>query len=779
MKNHMKRLAALALAAVLILGAVPAQAAEEDALTRGEAANILLEAGFKYTPELEFSDILKGYPGGNLDLDGPVTLAQAMVMLERAFGGLPAPVGDSARMAYPAGALTDVPAWATGELETVLNAGIVAGTGDEPITQGELDALIRRVYALKGTDVRDDFYTAANKQWLDNSDLPAGLSLNGPFYGLGLTVNRQIAQLIKDIHAKPQTPGTAEAKIKALYDCVLDAEGREQAGVAPIQKYLDAIENAGTLDELMAADLQMRREIGLSTLLGFGLTTDMADSDRHIVAFSAFGTNMGKDFYANGTQAQVDAYLTYLTTLFTLSGLSEEEARALATTVYETEKPLALAALDPQEYADVDKIYNLYTMKELQALFPQVDLETVYAATGLQPADKLLVTDVGYLEAAAKLFDDAHLDELKTVARLWLLVSVGSTLNRGFMDASIDFTLAYYGVDARQSDEELAAQMVQGLLADYLGRAYAEAYFSEEAKADVEAMIRDFIAIYKQRIQALEWMSPATKAKAIAKLDAMQIKVGYPDSWETYLDSAQIKSPAEGGSLFSNTISIQKAALADSISRQNERVDKSEWIMHPFTVNACYSATSNDITFPAAILQAPLYDVNASREENLGGIGHVIAHEITHAFDNNGAKFDEKGNAVDWWTEADYAAFREKCQAVIAWYDGQEAYPGVTCNGTLTLSENVADLGSIQCVLAAARQQGDPDYDKLFRAVANTWASTTSRQMRENLAVTDTHAPDKLRCNRVLQTADEFYETYGIHPGDGMWTDPESRISIW
>ena len=171
--------------------------------------------------------------------------------------------------------------------------------------------------------------------------------------------------------------------------------------------------------------------------------------------------------------------------------------------------------------------------------------------------------------------------------------------------------------------------------------------------------------------------------------------------------------------------------------------------------------------------------MNASREENLGGIGYIIAHEMTHAFDNNGAKFDENGNAANWWTQADYAAFQQKCAQVARWYDGQEACPGVACSGVLTISENVADLGAVQCVLAAAKELPNPNLDKLFRAIANTWASTTSRQMREYLAVTDVHAPDKLRCNRVMQTLDEFYTTYGIQPGDGMWTDPASRVTVW
>ena len=373
-----------------------------------------------------------------------------------------------------------------------------------------------------------------------------------------------------------------------------------------------------------------------------------------------------------------------------------------------------------------------------------------------------------------KTYNLFTLGELKA-----LLQSVATSLNQGFMDAYFDFVLAYYGVDARQSNEQIAAQQVQALLADYLSRAYADEYFSAKAKADVEEMIGEFIAIYKERILAQDWMSAETKAKAVKKLDTMGVKVGYPDSWESCLDRAEIKSPAEGGSFFSNVIAIQMAMKQDVLAHQNDAPDKSEWIMTPFTVNACYNPSANDITFPAAILQSPLYDVNASREENLGGIGYIIAHEITHAFDNNGAKFDENGSAADWWTAEDYAAFQQKCQAVAEWYDGQEAYPGIACSGVLTISENVADLGAAKCIVAAAKKLDHPDLDKLFRAVANTWASTTSRQMREYLAVTDVHAPDKLRCNRVLQTLPEFYTTYGIRPGDGMWTAPETRVSVW
>lgn len=781
--NFIKRFAAMLLAAIMALGAIPVLAAD-DSLTRGDAAELLIAAAQDYNPGVAQSDIIKGYGDGDLGLSDPVTRAQALVMLRRAFGVLPELAGDNSRAAFPAETFTDVPAWATEELNDVLAAGIVAGTGDgvfspdEPMTAQSFDTLLRRVYALEGANLKDDYYATVNRDWLASSDIPAGMSINGPFYGMALDVQTQIAGLIADIVTKPQQPGTPEAKIKALYECVTDTESREKAGVAPIKLYLDAIENAKTLDELMASERKLREELGFSTLVGFGLNVDAKDSTRYLARFSPMSAYMEKDLYrAEG--AQKDAYLRYLETIYTLSGVGEEQAKKYASLVYETEKVLAAESMDPQEYGDVDKIYNLFTLDELDAMFPNVDLHALFAVTGLKDTGKFCVSDVKLLKATAAIMDDAHLDTLKAFARYTLIACVGGTLNEAFANAGYDFAEACYGVNARQSNEQIAANQVTSLLSTYLAKAYVEQYFSAEAKADVEKMIREFIAVYKERINALDWMSAETKAKAIRKLDAMKIKVGYPDKWDDSLDGVKILSPAEGGSFFSNVIALQKAGQAKTLAAQETGVDKTEWAMSPYTVNACYNSTCNDITFPAAILQSPLYDINAPREANLGGIGYIIAHEITHAFDNNGAKFDENGNAADWWTAEDYAAFQKLCEAVVGWYDGIEVYPGIVCNGTLTLSENVADLGSMRCLISTMKRDGLTDYDTLFRAAANTWASTAPRQIREMLIGADVHSPDKLRCNRVLQTIDEFYETYDIQPGDGMWTDPASRVSVW
>lgn len=780
-----KRLTAGLLAFVLSLSlTLPALAAPSAPLTRGETARTLLAAAEDYNPGIQYSDILKGYADGSLDESGPVTRAQALVMLQRAFGALPAPVGDSARKAYPAASFTDVPSWASAELSNVFQAGIVAGTSaatfspNSPITEKQLDLFIHRVYALEGTNLKDDFYATVNKEWLDGSTLKPGSPTGGVLYDLMLD-SEPLTALIQKAVASPV--GEDAQRISALYRNVMNWDARNAAGVTPLRSYLDAVDRAGTLSELMAVQQTVSEELGASLLLGFGLSNDLQDSTRYMVSFSAFSPSLTKDVYAADSGVQKDAYLTYLAALLQLGGRTAGDARADAQRYWALEKAIAPAGLEPQEYGDADKIYNVYTLEQLKALFPQANLDAVYAQSGFTPTDRILVMDPGLLKASAAWFDEAHLDTLKAAARIRLLAGFGGYLSQDFQEAASAYQQAILGVSGAVSDQENATQAVQSLLSDELGRLYVKEYFSPAAKADVTDMVKDFIAVYKARIQKLDWMSDSTKVKALEKLDKMTIKVGYPDDgeWNDFLKGVTLKAPEQGGSYFENIVTILQANNRLNREFQNQPVDKGLWGMSTYTVNAMYNATSNEILFPAGILQAPMYDVNATREENLGGIGYVIAHEITHAFDNNGAKFDADGNAADWWTAADYAAFQEKCAQVTAFYDGVEFAPGLTCDGALTLSENIADLGAAACLMDAAARERDPDYETLFRSMARTWASTSSREYAAYAAGLDVHAPDKLRGSRVLQSLDQFYETFQIQPGDGMWLAPQQRVSVW
>ncbi|MDP4118828.1 MAG: M13 family metallopeptidase, partial [Bacillota bacterium] len=337
----------------------------------------------------------------------------------------------------------------------------------------------------------------------------------------------------------------------------------------------------------------------------------------------------------------------------------------------------------------------------------------------------------------------------------------------------------YMGVSGALSTEDTAAQYVQSLLSDYLGEAYVYRYFSKEAKNEAEQLVKDIISTYKDRINNLTWMSESTKAKAIKKLDTMKLKIGYPDKWNDDLANTKLLTVAEGGSFFDNLIAMQKAYRKLSIQNQKNGVDKTGWAMNPYTVNACYNHVDNSIQFPAAILQKPFFDVNAKYEENLGGIGYIIAHEITHAFDNNGAKFDENGNATDWWTKEDYAKFQELCQKVVDLYNGRESAPGIVCNGELTLSENIADLGSAACITEIESKQSNPDYKTLYESMTKVWRSSYPRAMKQYLQQNDLHSPDKLRGSIIFQNFEQFYDAFGITENDGMWLAPEKRVTIW
>lgn len=785
----LKQISACLLLVCMLLTSLPIVQAAETALTRGETAAILLVAADDYNPGVILSDILKGYPDGSLREDEIISRVQALVMLQRAFDGLPVPKGDNARSGYPASNFKDVPAWAKKELASVLASGIFAGTDpetfspNESITDKQLDLFIRRTYALEGTNLKDDFYATINKTSLDNSQILPGNIGTGAFMDLSLSVSEDVANIIQELNA---TGGktTGERKLVALYRNILNLEARNAEGIAPLQPYLDAIQNAQNLEELMVLHQKVYKELGANLLLAFGLTVDSKDSDSYILTFSGVSPRLGQRGYgANATPHQKKIYQTYLRTTFSLAGETKEAAAHDAEYIWNTDEKLAAASLSVQDSVDVDKIYNIYTMKSLQAMLPSVNLSALFATTGFKQRDRIMVSDPGKLAAFAEIFSTEKtpnsLNILKAYCKLGLLQSYAVTLNEDFQRAADTFNADYLGMSGTASLEENAAIVVQQLMSSYLGEAYVSRYFSAEAKADVEAMIADILSVYHDRIQNLNWMSDTTKKKAAHKLDTMKINVGYPNSWDDQWENVEVLSVQEGGSYFKNIVALSVASQKMLVELQKEGVSDESWVTLPYTVNAFYSPTDNSITFPAGILQKPFYEEGAAREKNLGGVGYLIAHEITHAFDNNGAKFDASGNAADWWTQQDYTAFRSLCDKVVALYDGREIAPGIACSGSLTLSENIADIGAVACITELVGRDANPDYRTLYTAMAEIWESSYSRETRQYLAQVDLHAPDKLRGSLTLQNFEPFYKTFGIQEGDGMWLAPEDRVTIW
>lgn len=780
-----KKIVSGLIALSIAFGSIYVVSAKDKYVTRGQVADMLLVAADDYNPNVKKEDIIQGYEDGELHEEKYVTRAEALVMLKRAFGKMPELTEYTKRVAIPKENFTDIPNWAEDELDDVFNAGIVAGTSDgifspdENVTDTQMNLFIDRTYAVFGSNLKDDFYATVNKDSLNNFEIKSGRMIAGNLYDLSDKNTEQINTLLDNIVNQSHQKDTKEQKIADFYNNVMDTESRNKTSISPIKPYLDKIDSVNTINDFNQINRELNKDICVSALGNFSITTDFKDNTKNILNFIMIQPLLPKEIYASDNKEQVNVYKDYLAKILVLGGETEENAQKDSEEYFNFEKKLAESMLDTQDNNDVDKIYNIYTLDELQNKVPNMDILQLLKNSELKYNGKILVSDVGLLEKNGELYNEENLDVLKTRAKLTVLLGWGETLNEEFEQASTDFQNAFYGTEGSYTKEEIAILTVENVMDDYLGELYAEKYFSKEAKQNVEKMIGDIIDVYRERIKNLTWMSDTTKEKALKKLDTMQVNVGYPENMQSYMDDVEIKSAAEGGSFFENMIEITKQQVKNQIEYQDEPIDKSDWEMAVYAVNAMYNPLANSITFPAGILQAPIYDVNASYEENLGGIGYIIAHEITHAFDNNGAKFDENGNATDWWTEEDYQAFSKLCQNVADFYDGEEAAPGIAVNGTLTLSENIADLGAVSCITEIVSHLENPDYEKLYKSIAKTWSSSSSREYMQYVSQTNVHSLDKLRTNRTIVNYQEFYDTFGISENDGMYVAPEDRVHIW
>ncbi|MFJ7922078.1 M13-type metalloendopeptidase [Lysinibacillus fusiformis] len=775
------------MAIIMVLSVSVAVYADEKSppATRGELVKTLLVAADAYQSGLNKEAIIQGSKNKDLRENEPAKKVEALVMLSRAFGELPEPVGNDLRSGTFGVKYTDVPTWAKKDIDNLTKAGILTGNPDgklganDPITIDAFQHLIARIWTLKGSHLHDDFYEAINKKWLNKSTIPVGEIMGGGFPELQKQNTDKIKKIITELSGKQFAEGTKEQKIADFYTTALDTSNRNKQGIEPIQKYVKAIDDAKTLDDLVQADLTLEKELGLSALFSFAIMNDAKNSSKNALYFTGLATGLDKNSFVSGDANAKKAYIQYMTKLLVVSGEKESTAIALAEKIYEMEKALASVSLDPHEQGDVTKYYNPYSIEQFDNMFKTVDMKQVLKSMKVDSADKVIVFDVKLAQKGAELLTDTNLNVLKAYSKVQLLMATGGLLSDEFGDAANEFAATLYGVTGEKTDQEIAVAKTTSTMSGYLEQMYAEQHFSPKAKKDVEQMVDQLIATYEERIKSLDWMSETTKAKAIKKLDTMIVKIGYPDKWDTTLDKVAIKTYDEGGSLFANTFTVTKAYIDNTKAKLDKPVDRTEWVTSVYTVNAFYNALNNEITFPAGILQAPFYDINAKPEENYGAIGMIIGHEISHAFDNNGSAYDENGNANNWWTEEDFKKFEEKNQKLIEFYNAIEIIPGVFNDGQLTLSENGADLGGMAASLQVVSQMSNPDYKAYFESNAEMWKSTTTKEFAAMLSKNDVHSANKVRVNRTIVNFQEFYDTYGIKPGDGMYIAPEDRVSIW
>lgn len=684
-------------------------------------------------------------------------------------------------------AFSDVSAAVAGDVGRLVKAGLFNGYGNgvfgasDYLTQDQLSTVINRVRNLAKTDLKDDFYYSVNYEWLANTKLPAGYPGMGSFDEVTLRNDIKIKEIVNEVYKNRDTyeEGTVEQKMADFYSTVLSMENRNKQGMEPIQRYLEDLSKVKTAQELLDYVAEFENKTGLNPLFSFSPSSDLMDSNKYSLYGQGLITGLNSAYLLSDNPQIKSLYEGYMMELLMLSGLDAEAAMSEAQKVYAFERLIAESTMSNEDSSKIENLYNPINKEVLSQAFKEANLKKYLDDLGYAAVETIIVPDVKLMMKTGELICDDNIDVLKSYTNMHLLMSASQYLSKDFQDAIYGFNALFLGMSATMSDEEIAFQLMNSVMSSYLGKVYVEEYFSSEAKTDVEDMVKEIVEVFKNRIQRLDWMGEKTKAAAIKKLDTITIKIGYPDKWDDPYKNINMKSYEDGGSLLGNLNAITSASAAYAKTLLDKPTDKDTWAMPPQMVNAYYSPLNNEIVFPAGILQAPFYDVDASREQNLGGIGSVIAHEITHAFDNNGAQFDGVGNMNNWWTEEDYLTFQQKCADVIELYDGLKIASNATVNGGLTLSENVADIGGLSCVLEIMKGIPDADYEEFFESNARIWRFTATPMTYQLLTQQDTHSPSKFRSNMVLSNFQEFYDTYDIQEDNNMYLAPEKRVSIW
>ena len=630
--------------------------------------------------------------------------------------------------------------------------------------------------------LKQDFFEAVNEDWLKTAKIPVDKPATGGFQDL---VDGIDDLLMKDIDQMLADPSIVQSDMLLhflhFYQLANDYDRRNQLAEKPLLPLLEQIEKITSFEELN----QQFPEWTLDSLpLPFSLDVDADMKNTQTNALFAYPPSLflpDKTYYSsehpNGAQL-LNIFFDMMVQLVQLAGKDKNQAEAIVEQAIQFDKLVAPHVKSAEEKADYSKMYNPQDFDTFIAHTNQLDLKKLVTGLIGTTPDKVIVTDPVYFEQLSELLTTDHFQLFKS----WMIVrtirSLSGYLSEEFRQVSGIFSRTLSGTDEAMPPKKAAYYLATGQFDQVIGDYYGKTYFGEAAKKDVEQMIQKMILVYKKRLEQNNWLSDATRKKAIIKLDKLGVQVGYPEKIPALFQQYKTIPKEEGGTLISNALTFSKVALKDRFARWNKPVDRTEWDMSADTVNAYYHPFRNIIVFPAAILQAPLYSLEQSSSANFGGIGAVIAHEISHAFDNNGSLFDEYGNLNNWWTEEDLAHFQEKAQAMIEEFDGLPFADG-NVNGKLTVSENIADAGGLSCALEAAKTEQEHSLEEFFISWATIWRTKAKKEYQQLLLQIDVHAPAKLRANIQPQNLVEFYETFAITEKDAMYLPPEKRVHIW
>lgn len=619
--------------------------------------------------------------------------------------------------------------------------------------------------------------------------IPPNESRWGSFIQLRLSVDRQLRTILQDLLAlKRVTPGSPEQLIRDFYSSGMDMKRRNALGITPLAPFRKRITSIATLKDFERVVAELA-PLGVEVPWVTMLDQDDKDSTKYVLRIGQGGLGMpDRDYYLKKDAESLrvrTAYVTYVETLYRYMGRSAKEAEAQARAHLAIETQLAEASMKKEDRRDPHKSYHNMRIAQVQKLAPAINWELYLKRIGAGKLSRVIVNHPQFLETASQMLSSIPLEDWKHYLEWHLVNDYAGALSARFKK----LTFSFYGTVLTGTKQmrplwRRVLTTVNGGLGELLGQIYVKKHFPPEAKKKMEELVDDLFVAFEARVKGLDWMTPATKKKALLKLKALNRKIGYPDKWKSY-KGLVIRADDYVG----NIMRVTEYEHRREMKKLGKPVDRGEWFMYPQTVNAYFSPNLNDIVFPAAILQPPFFSINADDAYNYGSIGAVIGHEMTHGFDDSGAEFDAKGNLKSWWTPEDHKRFKARAEVLRKQFDQYEVADGVKVNGKLTLGENIADLGGVAIALDAyrlrAEKRAKPDIagftptQRFFLGFAVFERENVRPEFEKMQVLTDPHSPGKFRINGPASNIPDFYEAFGVKKGDKLYRPPASRAKIW
>ena len=635
----------------------------------------------------------------------------------------------------------------------------------------------------------DDFYQYAGGGWLKANPMKPEYSSYGVFNDLAETNRKQIRELFENLSKEKHAFGSVGQKVADLYNMAMDSVRLNKEGAAPLQKDLDKVKAFSKKADFTAFIADQHLYMG-NPFFGIGVDTDLKNSDLNVMWLSAGTSGLpDRDYYLNtdaDSKKKQEAYRAYLSKIFQLSGYKKKEAEKAAKVIYNIEYQFAEAKMSRAEARDYNKLYNIYTIDMLQKDYPAIQWAKYFELMGVKDVKQVILTEPKVMAVAQKLMSTLSEQDIKYYVAGLIIKSSTSVLSDDFVNANFDFYgRMLNGQKEQKARWKRALGFPNSLLGEAVGELYVSKYFAGESKAKMLKLIDNLRKALATRIANLAWMNDTTKINALVKLNSFTVKVGYPDKWRDY--SKLTIDPAK--SLYDNVAAATYVETLRNLEKFGKPVDKSEWGMTPQTVNAYYNPTTNEICFPAAILQAPFFDVNADDATNYGAIGVVIGHEMTHGFDDQGRNFNADGNMVDWWTAGDSKRFTAAAEKLAAQFDQITVVGDLKANGHLTLGENIADQGGLRISYDAFKttQQfqegkeidGFTPAQRFYLSYGRIWAEHMTEEAIYQQTKSDPHSIGRNRVNATLRNIDTWYDAFGVKEGDKMWLAPAERAIVW